>query len=89
MNCSIKFKQPMPQLCKQLSFLARPASAERLVDFSLADHHGMWRSAPLCAGFGKVDWALEDPKDKSIERVRKKDEIRCGVRNLVHERLSE
>jgi protein-tyrosine-phosphatase len=45
----------------------------------------------ICAGpFSKptIDWELEDPKGKSIEKVREiRDEIELGVNSLITEKL--
>jgi arsenate reductase (thioredoxin) len=47
---------------------------------------GCGEACPVVSGLRRVDWPLEDPKGKAIERVR---EIRDDVRERVRELLRE
>jgi arsenate reductase len=47
---------------------------------------GCGEACPVVPGLGRLDWPLEDPKGKPIERVR---EIRDDVRQRVVELLRE
>ncbi len=47
---------------------------------------GCGEACPVVPGLRRLDWPLEDPKGKPIERVR---EIRDDVRGRVLELLSE
>ncbi|MGO9538999.1 MAG: low molecular weight phosphatase family protein [Terriglobales bacterium] len=48
---------------------------------------GCGDACPFVPGLEKDDWALEDPKGKTIQRVREiRDEIRSRVLSLVRER---
>ncbi len=50
---------------------------------------GCENSCPLTT-VETIDWALEDPKDKSLEQVRKiRDEIKYRVTQLVEEMVEE
>jgi arsenate reductase len=47
---------------------------------------GCGETCPVVPGVRRMDWPLEDPKGKPIERVR---EIREDIRNRVNELLAE
>ncbi|MEO8904618.1 MAG: arsenate reductase ArsC [Polyangiaceae bacterium] len=48
---------------------------------------GCGEACPVVPGLERMDWPLEDPKGKSVERVREiRDEIRERVRALLDER---
>lgn len=45
---------------------------------------GCGEACPVVPGLRREDWPLEDPKGKSVERVREiRDEIRARVANLI------
>ncbi|MEO7036713.1 MAG: arsenate reductase ArsC [Polyangiaceae bacterium] len=48
---------------------------------------GCGEACPVVPGLERMDWPLEDPKGKSVQRVREiRDEIRDRVRALLEER---
>jgi arsenate reductase len=51
---------------------------------------GCGEACPAVPGLERLDWPLEDPKGKSLERVREiRDEVARRVRRLVEERRWE
>lgn len=48
---------------------------------------GCGEACPFIPGLERQDWPLEDPKGKTLERVREiRDEVRRRVQNLVEEK---
>src|SRR5688572_22280834 len=59
---------------------AMARQAQRLITMGCGDQ------CPFVPGLQRSDWALEDPKGKPVERVRKiRDDIRARVTDLVQQ----
>lgn len=72
----IDLSEAKPQLLTD----ALAADADMLITM------GCGETCPMIPGLKKVDWALQDPKGQSIERVREiRDEVKQLVQNLVKE----
>jgi arsenate reductase len=76
----------------EVGFDLSTAAPQRLTDElarrgALLVTMGCGESCPVVPGLQRVDWPLEDPKGKPIERVREiRDEIRGRVADLVQRR---